>query len=332
MVSRQRSVTMKDVAAHAGVSAATVSRALSGGRAMSPEVQQRVQAAAAELGYQINLLGRALRQQKLNIVGLMVPDLENPFFAALAEQLARTLRASGYELLVSSAAGNPDVEEKGVQSFLGQQIHALVIIPCDEIASERTLRLAQQRVPVVQFDRRVPASDVPFVGCDNGAGMRLISDHVGEVNGDEAPVVYVGADLRSSSGRERLEGFQRAFPGALCLKGSFDVEWGHRAVADILNAGVDHGVIVAAADVVALGVISGLQAHGLRVPEDFRVVGFDGIGVTSFAIPGLTTVRQPVEQMNAAILELIDGATTSGEPQGSLLQPELVVGASSPGG
>ncbi|RZT68698.1 LacI family transcriptional regulator [Leucobacter luti] len=321
---------MKDVAAHAGVSAATVSRALSGGRAMNPEVQRRVQESARELGYQVNLLGRALRQQRLNIVGLMVPDLENPFFAALAEQLARTLRGNGFELLVSSAAGSVEIEAHGVQSFLGQQIHALVIIPCDELASADTLRLARERVPVVQYDRRVAAVDVPFVGCDNRAGMELLANHVRTADPAGDQVVFVGADATSSSGRERLEGFRREFPNAPALAGSFDVEWGYRAVGEIVAMGIESGTIVAAADVIALGVLTGLIGAGFRVPQDFRVVGFDGIGISQFVMPTLTTIRQPVERMSDAILELIREGVGGSESAAITLQPEFVSGASSP--
>ncbi|WP_202345221.1 substrate-binding domain-containing protein [Leucobacter chromiireducens] len=329
-MSHRKPVTMKDVAAHAGVSAATVSRALSGGRSMNPAVRDRVQAAARDLGYQINLLGRALRQQRLNIVGLMVPDLDNPFFAALAEQLARTLRSHGFELLVSSAAGSVEVEAQGVQSFLGQQIHSLVIIPCDEVESAATLRLAQQRVTVVQFDRRVATVDVPFVGGDNAAGMELIAAHVRATGVSESEVAFFGADPHSSSGRERWEGFHRAFPNSPQFSGAFDIDWGYQAVTELLSRGTKTGTIVAAADVIALGAISGLHAAGMNVPGDFRVVGFDGVGIASFALPKLTTVRQPVEKMSDAIRLLIGAEPGSATPAETLLQPEFVLGESSP--
>ncbi len=320
---------MKEVAAHAGVSPATVSRALSSSRAMNPEVQQRVLESASALGYQVNLLGRALRQQRLDVIGLIVPDLENPFFAALAEQLGRTLLAGGYELLVSSAGGDLTVEEGRVRSFLGQQIHALVVIPCDERGSAAALESARNRVPVVQFDRRVTGAQVPFVGCDNVKGIELIIAHISDTRAAHEDVVFVAAGRQSSSGQERESAFSAAFPGARVLHGSFDAAWGYRAVDLIVQRGIRSGTIVAAADVIAIGVVAGLQASGFRVPEDFRVIGFDGIGVTGFALPSLTTVRQPVEAMSETILEIISGRNDH-VPEYSMLEPRLVIGSSSP--
>lgn len=297
---------------------------------MSPEIQQRVVNSAVELGYQVNLLGRALRKQRLNIIGLVVPDLQNPFFAALAEQLAHTLRAGGFDLLVSSAGGSVDIEARSVQSFLGQQIHALIVIPSDETDSADSLRQAQRRLPTVQFDRKTDAVDVPYVGCDNLHGMRLVAEHILRVTDAEQEVIYVGANPSSSSGHERLTGFCRFFPGALCLSGSFNVEWGRRAAELILERGTRKATLVAAADVIALGLLSRLQAEGHRVPEDFRVIGFDGIGVTDLAQPGLTTVRQPVEDMTETIFQFVSGEISPLPPGQWLLPPKLIVGASSP--
>lgn len=322
---------MKDVAAHAGVSLATVSRALSGARAMSPDMQARVIASAELLGYQVNLLGRALRQQRLNLIGLVVPDLQNPFFGALAEHLAVALRAGGFDLLVSSSGGSVDTEMRGVQSFLGQQIRALIIIPSDEVDSAACLVQAQARVPTIQFDRRVPSVDVPFVGCDNAHGMRLIAKHLSTIDADDPrQVVYIGGSAASSAGHERHIGFLRSHPDALCLLGKFEVQWGRRAVETILARGITRATLVAAADVIALGALSALQTAGHRVPEDFRIVGFDGIGVTDFAHPELTTVRQPVDAMTAAIVQLIDEGEWPIAPGEWILQPEMLVGESSP--
>lgn len=297
---------------------------------MSPEIQQRVINSAVALGYQVNLLGRALRQQRLNIIGLVVPDLQNPFFAALAEQLAHTLRAGGFDLLICSSGGSVEAEARSVQSFLGQQIHALIVIPSDESHSIESLQSAQRRLPTVQFDRKAHAAEVPYVGCDNFHGMRLVAEHILAVADSERPVIYVGANPNSSSGHERLTGFRQFFPESLCLSGSFSVEWGRRAAELILERETGGATLVAAADVIALGLLTGLQAEGYRVPEDFRVIGFDGIGVTDLAQPALTTIRQPVEAMTETIFKFVNGEFSSGSPEQWRLPPELIIGASSP--
>jgi LacI family transcriptional regulator len=165
--------------------------------------------------------------------------------------------------------------------------------------------------------------------------MQLIHEHVSrDVDTEAQPVVFVGGDMDSSSGRERLAGFRRWFGQERpTMLGSFDVGWGQRVADRLVSDGMTTGTVVAAADVIALGLLSRLQTRGFRVPEDFRVIGFDGIGVSYLAHPTLTTVRQPVEQMSQEILDLVL-AGTSGQPRRHprtrTIRPALVLGESSP--
>lgn len=330
MVARGGRVTIRDVALHAGVSPATASRALTGSRPMSDELREKVLVSASELGYRVNLLGRALRQQRMSVIGLVVPDLENPFFGALAEHLSRVVEPSGFELLVASAGDSVEAEHRGVQSFLDRQMQSLVLIPCDEEGSRASLDAAIAEVVTVQLDRRVTSSEALFVGCDNLAGMALIAKHVHDsVDVASQPVVFVGAGTRSSSAHERLDGFRRHFPHAPVLLGDFDVRWGQEAADRLIEDGWRRGTLVAAADVIALGLLSRLQFRGFRVPEDFRVIGFDGVGVTPLAHPALTTVRQPVEAMSQAVLDLVSAGNRPDQTD-VRLSPTLVVGPSSP--
>ena len=189
-----RAATMVDVARLAGVSVATVSRTLSGTRAVDPDMQRRVTEAAEQLGYQVNLVGRALRQTRTSTVGLIVPDLDNPYFSALAQQLSRAFSNPGIDLLVFSADGSLETEARGFRSFLGRRVDALVLIPVHEQLSEASVSAAAAAVHTIQLDRRVPGTASSYVGVSNHAGMRLVHDHVtASVNLDTHPVVYVGA-------------------------------------------------------------------------------------------------------------------------------------------
>ena len=325
---------MTDVAQHAGVSIATVSRALSGTRPMSPEIRAHVQETAQRLGYQVNLVGRALRRRRSSTVGLIVPDLDNPFFSSLAQHLSRTFEPSAIDLLVFSADSNLHTERRGVQSFIGRQVDALVVIPCHETDSEPSIVAASDAVVTIQLDRQVPATGAHFVGCDNRHGMELIAEHIArDVDIESQPVVYVGATPGPSSGHERLLAFQEAFGLCPSLLGSFDVGWGQAAADALVRDGMQYGTVVAAADVIALGVLGRLHSLGFRVPEDFRVIGFDGIGVSHLAHPTLTTVRQPVEEISQVIRDLVTRGLTE-EQQGERtmieIKPELVLGESSP--
>lgn len=330
---RSKAVTVADVARRAGVSSATVSRALNGIRDVDPALQEKVLAAAEALGYRVNLVGRALRQQRTSTVGLVVPDLENPFFSSLAHHLGRAFADPGIDLLVFSADGSLEIERRGVQSFLGRQVDALVLIPCDETESGPSVRLATSAVRTVLLDRRVPGTGAHFVGVSNQVGMKLIHSHVVEaVDTDRQPVVYVGGETSSSSGHERLDGFRRHFGAdAPALVGLFDYSWGLAAAEQLLADGWRRGTIVAGADVIAVGLLSRLHSAGFSVPADFRIIGFDGIGVARLAHPTLTTVRQPVEAMSRSIRQLVEqpepGPST---PVVRRHRPRLVPGESSP--
>jgi LacI family transcriptional regulator len=324
--------TVAEVARLAGVSQATVSRTLNGIRDVDPELQTRVLDAAAELGYRVNLLGRALRQRRTATAGLLVPDLENPFFSGLAQHLARAFAAPGIDLMVASADSSLETEERGVRSFVGRQVDALVVIPVHEVDSGPNIHLATSAVATVQLDRRVPGTAAHFVGVDNRRGMRLVHEHLATLDLDRQPVVYVGARPESSSAHERLDAFTRLYgTDAPVLLGSFDLAWGQAAAERLVESGWRAATVVTAADVIAVGLMHRLQSLGHRVPEDFRVIGFDGIGVaTRLANPDLTTVRQPVERIAQAVRTLVESGSNTATPVLRRLRPTLTVGRSSP--
>lgn len=322
---------MADVARRAGVSIATVSRVLTGSRPVRSALREPVLRAADELGYQVNLLGRALRRGKTSIVGLLVPDLDNPFFSSLAQQVSSTFDGSGIDLLIHSAHGSIDAERRGVESLLGRQVDALVVIPCHEEGSAQNVALAARSTLTIQLDRRVIGEQAAFVGVDNRRGMELVADHIERtVDVARQPVLFVGAAEDSSTGHERSEAFSQLFPGSALHLGSFDFAWGQRVAMDLIASGCTAATIVTAADVIALGLMAQLQSTGHRVPQDFRVVGFDGVGLAGLAHPTLTTVRQPVERMGAKVLDLITGAGDAQAEPVIRLAPELVVGDSCP--
>ena len=326
------SITIRDVAIHAGVSIATVSRALSRNRPMSPQLQERVLASVDALGYRPNLVGRALRQKKTSTIGLIVPDLENPFFSALTQEVSRRFSKSGTDVLVISADNSLKLELRAVRAFLGRQVDGLVMIPCDEIESGESVHLASTGVSTLQLDRFVDGVDLSFVGCDNTAGMNLVIKHINEFV-DEAshPVIIIGGGGSTSSGRERLQELTCHRPSSLVFDGNFSFDWGRQAAAEILSMGIRSGTIVTTADVIALGVTSSLTTIGYAVPKDFRVIGFDDVGVAYLAHPTLTTVSQPLVDMADSIFSFMITNPQSSQLQARrIFRPELVVRESSP--
>jgi LacI family transcriptional regulator len=161
--------------------------------------------------------------------------------------------------------------------------------------------------------------------------MQLVRDHIATaVDVSTHPVVYVGATPDSSSAHERLDGMRRYFsPDVPALLGDFSAAWGREAAARILADGWTGATVVTAADVIALGVLAHLLHEGRSVPEEFRIVGFDGIGAAALAHPSLTTVRQPVEKMAQSIRSLVE---SDDKPSSHWFKPDLVLGETSPAG
>ncbi len=329
-----RPVTVHDVAAAAGVSIATVSRVLTGSRPVRPDLQIRVLAAAERLNYQVNLLGRALRQGRSQSVGLVVPDLENPFFAALSQQVSRAFTQAGIDVFISSADNDLVCERRAVESFLGRQVDGIVIIPCNEVDSAATVQLADRAVCTVQFDRLATNVASHRVGCDNAHGMALISRHLhADADLNAQPAIFVGATPGSSTAHARLRAFERALPSGRTMLGSFSFDWGRQAATEAIQQGVTSATFVGAADIISLGIIAAVHAAGLDIPNDVRVTGFDDVGVAFLAHPALTTIRQPVHKMTAAILDIIVSNLHQPRPERPVikrLRPTLVIRESSP--
>jgi LacI family transcriptional regulator len=331
---RSERVTIHDVARRARVSIATVSRVLNQSRPVAPDLRARVVAAVDELGYSANLLGRALRQGRSHSIGLVIPDLENPFFGTLAQELSRSFGRAGIDVYVYSADNDLAIERRGIASFLGRRVDGLVLVPCDEVQSAPSVRLASAAVVTIQLDRRTPAVETHYVGCDNGFGMTLVTDHIrGSADLARQPVLFVGAVPASSSAHERLDAFAAAFPSARQVLGSFAFDFGYRAMCELIDEGLGSASIVTDADVIALGVIGAVHVRGATVPLDFRVTGFDDVGVSFLAQPTLTTVRQPVGQMTDAIVDVVRASFEGAGDTANvvrLFKPSLVIRESSP--
>jgi len=164
--------------------------------------------------------------------------------------------------------------------------------------------------------------------------MNLLVEHLrAAADLDRQPPVFVGAEATSSTGHERLNAFNEGFSDAPQMLGSFSFTWGQAATAELIRLVVTAATIVTAADVIALGVIAAVHAHGYRVPEDFRVTGFDDVGVSFLAQPPLTTIRQSVDQMTGAIVDIVIAHFSDAETSARVtkkFRPRLIVRESSP--
>ncbi len=329
-----RTPTIRDVAVRAGVSIATVSRALHGSRPVRPDLVVKVQAAAEELGYRRNALAQGLRLQSSSTIGMIVPSIANPFFAACAEGVEEELQRSGRTLLLSASGNDPDLESRRLQELVERRIDGLIIVPCDLKRSRAVLAAVAERVPVVQLDRRVDHLDSDWIGVDDEVGVHLVLAHLAERG--VGTVQFISARTDSSTAKRRLKAF-RAFIGRLHLRsiadpalGEFTSEWGREASNRLLTGDALPDAVVCGDDAIAFGVLQSCHEAGARVPSDLMVTGYDDVWFSAVAHPPLTTVRQPTADLARVSIELLDRTRELGAhvAEHVTLQPSLVVRAS----
>jgi LacI family transcriptional regulator len=331
-------VTIRDVAERAGVSTATVSRALSGAKRVSPTVVDQVRQAAEELGYSANGIASALRRSRTDTVGMVVPSITNPFFTSLVEGVEHALQDSGRQLFLCSSRSDPAVEAQRLRSLVARQVDGIVISPVHGTASTAGVSWAAGELPLVQVDRYVTGVESDWVGVDDDAALRLLLEHL--AGRGVRTAAFATSELTSSSTELRVAGFQEhrarlgiALADGGMLLGEYSIEWGRTAMQRLLAAGPLPDAVVCADDLIALGVLQTCSATGVAVPGDLLVTGFDDIPFAALSDPPLTTVRQPqVEIAAEAVRLLAQAALPDHRPLTRLaLQPSLVVRASTGG-
>lgn len=304
-------VTIKDVARAAGVSASTACRALGSGELVRPETRERVLQAAAVLGYQPNRAARGLSTGRTGNIGLIVPDLANPFFPSVIKGMQARAREVDYAVFVADTDEDPRVEYSLVRA-LSKQVDGIVI--CSPRMDEDQLRDAAAETPLVLLNRRV--GRIPSVTVDNVDGMRQAVAHLVALG--HRRIGYVEGPRASWANRERLRGLRSVTQATgieLVELGSFlpQFEGGVAAADQVLASGVT--AVVAYNDLMALGLLSRFTARGIDVPGRISIIGCDDIVVSSMVHPPLTTVSLPKELTGRAgvdlLLQLIDNRAGS---------------------
>lgn len=326
--------TIRDVAERAGVSIATASRALSGARTVTPDNIERVRAAADELGYRRNAVARALRRKVSSTIGMVVPQISNPFFPSIVEAVERQLQESDRELILCDSQQDPSIEARRILALVERQVDGLIVNPCDMVRSAPAVRAAASRLPLVQLDRYVQGNVSDWVGVDDDAGIQMLIAHL--VSTGARSFAFVSSKPTNSSAQLRLEAYIRATSrldsrsAQALLLGEFTMDWGRSAATQLVSGGHLPDAIVCGNDVIALGILRELTIRGVAVPDDVAVTGFDDIGFASVCNPPLTTVRQPAEQFARECVRLLDEQTGRPNPpeRRIAIAPSMIVRAS----
>lgn len=331
-------VTIKTVAEHAGVSTATVSRALSGTGTVSPELRRAVTKAAEKLGYSGNAVASALRSSRTNTIGMVIPEIANPFMTALVQEVEQALHQHGIQLLLCNSHQDPSHERRALTSLIARKVDGLIVCPVDTASSFAAVQAAARSVPVVQVDQQIEGLNADWVGINDETAMRLIVEHLTSLNVVSA--AFIGSKENDSSSKARLNAFllHAASAGiAVATEHIFldrySVDCGRESMERLIRSGPLPDALVCAADIIAVGALQACHAENLSIPGDLIITGFDDIEFANLCTPRLTTVRQPLKAIAKHAVDILRTAHTEQEHAAVqlALSPTLVVRESSRG-
>jgi LacI family transcriptional regulator len=330
-------VGIRDVAQRAGVSVGTVSNALNHPEKVSAEALSRIQQAIASLGYVRNDAARMLRAGHSQTIGLVVLDVRNPFFTDLARGAEDEAVRHGMSVILGNSAEDSAREAGYLDLFEEQRVRGVLISPYGSI-DERLQLLRRRGIPAVLVDRASSDRRFSSVSVDDVAGGRLAATHL--LVGGRRRIAFIGGSVGIRQIADRLTGARAAIAAVadatleVLPTPALTVTEGRRAGRELLAAGRLPDAVLAANDLVALGVLEALVVEGsVRVPGDVALVGYDDIDFASAAMVPLSSVRQPTELIGRTAVGILleEAAAAEPRPRQVVFQPELVVRASSGG-
>lgn len=302
-------VTIRDVAREAGVSISTVSRALAAPERVAEPTRSLVQATAARLGYRPNRNARGLITGRSGSIGLVVPDLENPFFGSVCKGVQARARAAGYSVFVADTDEDPTAEAEIIRGLV-KQVDGVIL--CSPRTSDEEVRRLATETPLVLANRSLEG--VPSIIFDNPGATRVVLRHLVALG--HRRIAYAGGPARSWSNGERSDAFTRFGEEREGLElvdlGNFPPNFSGGVQAADLAVASAATAVVAFNDIMALGLIDRLRQRGLATPDDISVTGFDNVAVATFVRPNLTTVDLPRVRMGRMSLDALLGMVTRG--------------------
>ena len=310
--------TIKHVAARAGVSFTTVSHVLNRTRPVSAHARERVERAIAELGYRPSAVARALKTSQTRILGVIVPNITNPFFSELMRGIEDVCERNDYSVFLCN--GDDDFERQGrsLETLFERRVDGVLLATPTGPAAALAKRLADAKVRTVLVDRNVPGLAADRVRIDHGAGARVAVEHLVALG--HRRIACISGPMSFAVSRARVAGWKSALTRAgiepredWLVKGDFRAASGHDLTRDLIARG-DFTAIFASNDLLGIGALRAAAEAGVPVPKSLSVIGFDGIEMGEYTYPALTTVGYPIraigETAATVLLERIAGGNT----------------------
>jgi len=327
------SVTLKDLAARLRVHPSTVSRVASGDPSarVTAETRERIEALLRETSYRPNGIARSLKLRQAFVLGMMVPDITNPFFAAMYRGIEDASLPRGYNVILCNTDGSPDRERSQLQMLLERRVDGLILASA-YLHDPVVRRLRADGIPHVVVNRYSDTDD-PFVGPDDEAGARLVTEHL--VGLGHTRIGHLSGPRRISTSVLRQRGYRKALTAAgipdpaLVAESGYREEGGLRAAMQLLDRPISQRptALFAVNDLAALGVYDACRRLQLHIPGDVAVAGFNDIANASKLDPPLTTIQVPVHEMGVVAAGILIDQVESGELSSRrvVFAPQLVV-------
>lgn len=297
-------ISIKDVAKYAGVSVATVSRVLNNSGYVGQDTRKKVEKAIEELNYKPNEVARSLFKKQSTTIGLIVPDIMNPFFPELARAVEDTAIQLGYNVILCNSDGDQK-KEQNYLDILQQQYVNGIIVSSNTLTAAQIVRL---NIPVVSIDR-VISKGLPTIVVENKKGAMMATRYlqskgcrrIGHIKGNSS---VVNAEERCE-GYKEIIGNEPWFDETYIAEGQYDMQSSIQATLELLQRHPDIDGIFAANDIMAIGAIKAAYQLGKKVPEDIAIIGFDGISLSKATTPELTTIEQPIYEMGEKATKML---------------------------
>ncbi|UCF96328.1 MAG: LacI family DNA-binding transcriptional regulator [Spirochaetaceae bacterium] len=332
-------VTIKDIAREANVSYATVSRALNNKRGVREATRQKVLKLATEMSYTPNAIARGLVKKQTHTLGLIIPDITNPFYPEVARGIEDGAAEEGFSIFLCNTNWERERELEYLKLLAEKRADGIILAPIDNEVETAESRLTG-KMPIVYVSNAPVGTLHSFVVIDNVLGGFLATEHL--IRSGYRKIGFVGSTEDSLTIAERLKGYRKALEkyGITIDErhiqlGEFKQESGYRIMRKMISDGDYPRAIFAENDLLALGILQGVKAGGLSVPEDVAVVGFDDIPFASFPGVQLTTINQPTYEMGRKAVNILLGqiqgsdGNLAAQSQQIYLKPRLIVRQSS---
>lgn len=312
------------------VSHSTVSRALQNSPLVSPETSEKIRRIARESGYRASAVARGLVTKRTRTIGLVVTTIADPFASEVVNGIEEAANAHGYSVFLADSSADPVREQQVVQSFAERRVDGIVVTS-SRVGALYLPVLSEMGVPIILINNQHPGPFVHSVMINNVDGSLQAADHL--IGLGHRRIAYLGDQFGYQSDTERLAGYRQAldhagirFDEALIVRGDGKPEEAMRAMEKLLALSDPPTAVCCYNDMTALGAMRTIRQHGLRIPEDISVAGFDDLFLASYTQPTLTTVRQPMHRMGLLAMEKLCGLMSGEEsPVTVQVDAELIV-------